>query len=153
MPPYNANPSNSLPFIPNMNNPDTLNPSMNNPFIPNMFNPFNAGQNFPFYPQNPFIPNPNQFGGNFPSNDGQNNFEYDSSNTAVKNPSNLPTDSLPTTPSTYDTNANTPTPLDAKTAFDQNIPSTPSVSSGNNQPQNPFLPTVTEGDAILLHMI
>lgn len=146
---------NTMPFIPNIM-PFAQNPMLSNsnnmPLIPNMVNPFNLGTNFPFNPQNPFLPNPHQIGGNI----GPNNFGFDT----TYNPLNLPKDPLPTGHSTYDTN--TKTPLDANTVFEGQGSSTPSIfdvlTNGGN-PTNPtshskgmfiFLLTIFE---ILLHKL
>lgn len=78
------------------------------PFIPNMNNPFIHGSNFPFNPQNPFLN-----GGNIPSNFGQNNFGFDPMNNPSNSPCNANTispvdantaleDQSSTTPSTFD---------------------------------------------------
>lgn len=126
-------PSDGFGMIPlssnTQTNTNTMTMSTNiMPFIPNMIiNPFNIGPNFPFNPQNPFF-NPNQFGGQIPSNIEPN----------LNNPSNLPLDPLPTSDSTY--NTNTVTPLDANSAFNGQGSSTPGIFdsfNGGNQPQNP----------------
>lgn len=140
MPESNNQPDNGFGMIPISSNTNTnTNANANTmtvstnimPFIPNMIiNPFNIGPNFPFNPQNPFL-NPNQFGGQIPSNIGPNS----------NNPSNLPLDPLPTSESTF--NTNTMTPLDANTAFNGQGSSTPSIFdlfNGGIQPQNSVSP-------------
>lgn len=162
--PYTPNTDNMMPFIPNMNHPMPFIPNMNHPmpFFPSMNNPipsfptgiypFNLGPNFPFNPQYPFNTNPNQVGGNIPSNTVHtNNFGFDSvnNNNPVENPTNLPADTLSTS------NTNTMTPLDANMSSNQNGQSsrTPNIEidefNGNNQPQNSSVPSQTAGSVVI----